>query len=144
MALDIANKTGFKCEHASGTWDFTPRRGETGGMSVVRFRAKVEEVVRSFGIRVIAVEMPSGMHKASLISMAKKHGVLEEFCQKSGIEIAVYTSGEIKKFATGKGNSNKAAMGAACLERWGLAAVDDNEADAVHLYYLASRDLGIE
>ncbi len=76
--------------------------------------------------------------------MSKKHGVTEEYCNTHGIEIVVYTSSEIKKFATGVGNCGKAAMVSACIERWGVHPEDDNEADAVHLYHLASRDLVIK
>ncbi len=144
LALDIANKTGFKTRDASGVWDLTPRRGETGGMSVVRFRARLEEVVVLSKIGIVAVEQPSGRHKASLVSMAKKHGVLEEYCNTHGVEVVVYTPSEIKRFATGAGNCNKAAMVSACKERWGIDPADDNEADAVHLYYLACRDLAIK
>ncbi len=148
LALDIANKTGFKTKEASGTWDLAPKRGESSGMSVVRFRAKLAELAKLCNragspITVIAAELPVGMHKASLISMGKKHGIMEEFAITNNIVVAMYTPGEIKKAATGKGNCNKAAMISACIDKYGIEPIDDNEADAVHLYHLASADLGL-
>ena len=69
-------------------------------------------------------------------------GVLKELCVEKGVEYSTYSASEIKKFATGKGNANKQAMVDSAIAL-GYAPQDDNEADAIHLYRLASEELKI-
>ena len=41
----------------------------------------------------------------------------------------------LKKWATGDGHATKTQMVAACKDRYGIVPVDDNAADACHLFY---------
>ncbi len=140
LALDIATNTGWKTATASGVWDLKPNRGESSGMRVVRFKSKVKELIELEGITVVAYERPAGFHKSSIMVASEMVGVLMDLCIGMGVEYASYSASEIKKFATGKGNANKDAMIAAAV-KLGYTPKDDNQADAIHLYNLAAKDL---
>ena len=58
-------------------------------------------------------------------------GVIQKYSHYYDIPIKPYGVGEIKKHATGKGNATKQEMIAAYVKRWGIAPIDDNEADAL-------------
>jgi Holliday junction resolvasome RuvABC endonuclease subunit len=109
-------------------------------MRVVRFKAKVREMIAMESIELVAYERPAGMHKASIMVASEMVGVLKDLCIELGIDLACYSAPEIKKFATGKGNANKEAMIAAA-QSLGYHPRDDNEADAIHLYNLTSHDI---
>jgi len=140
LALDIATKTGWKTATASGTWDLTPNKGESSGMRLIRFRAKLIEIIKAENIRIIAYERPAGFHKSALIIAGELVGVLKTVAEEYHIHLACYSSTEIKKFATGKGNATKEEMIKAA-QRKGYNPQDDNEADAIHLYDLAIQKL---
>lgn len=141
LALDIATNTGWKTETASGVWNLKPNRGESEGIRVVRFKAKVRELVDIEGINLIAYERPAGMHKSSIMVASEMVGVLKDFCMERDIALACYSATEIKKYATGRGNANKEAMIKAARDR-GYLPKDDNEADAILLYLLTKKDVG--
>ena len=52
------------------------------------------------------------------------------------VPVVMLSPGEVKKFATGKGNADKAAMIAAARAR-GFSPADDNEADAIAILHWA-------
>ena len=67
--------------------------------------------------------------------------IISEHCELKEIPYQGVPVGTIKKFATGKGNSNKEAMLAAARERWPeLNIVDDNQADALFLLAWANEE----
>jgi Holliday junction resolvasome RuvABC endonuclease subunit len=140
LALDIATNTGWKTETASGVWNLKPNRGESEGMRVVRFKAKVKELIALEGIDLVSYERPAGMHKSSIMVASEMVGVLKDLCIGLGVELACYSASEIKKFATGRGNAKKEDMIKAAVEL-GFVPKDDNEADAIHLYFLTKKDL---
>lgn len=140
LSLDIATKTGWKTETASGVWNLKPNRGESEGMRVVRFKSKVREIIELEGIELVSYERPAGMHKASIMVASEMVGVLKDLCIEKGIELACYSASEIKKFATGKGNANKEQM-VLFAQKLGFNPSDDNEADAIHLFNLTKNDL---
>jgi len=51
------------------------------------------------------------------------------FCEENDIVYQAFSASEIKKSATGKGNSGKPQMIAAAKEKYGYTGTDDNEAD---------------
>mgnify|MGYP000949460914 CR=1 FL=1 len=140
LALDIATKTGWKTRTASGVWDLKVNRGESESMRVIRFRAKVKELIELENIDLIAYERAAGRYKSSIIVESEMIGVLKLLCNELNIDMACYSATEIKKFATGKGNANKEAMIEAAKEL-GYTPKDDNEADAIHIYRLCEKDI---
>jgi len=140
LALDIATKTGWKTRTASRVWDLKVNRGESESMRVIRFRAKVKELIELENIDLIAYERAAGRYKSSIIVESEMIGVLKLLCNELNIDMACYSATEIKKFATGKGNANKEAMIEAAKEL-GYTPKDDNEADAIHIYRLCEKDI---
>ncbi len=142
LAIDIATKTGWKTESASGIWDLKPNRGESEGMRVVRFKSKVREMITMEAITLVSYERPAGRFKSSIMVASEMVGVLKDLCIEVGVDLACYSATEIKKFATGKGNCGKPEMIKAA-KALGYSPEDDNEADAIHLYLLTKRDVNI-
>jgi Holliday junction resolvasome RuvABC endonuclease subunit len=137
LALDVATKTGFCTETASGVWDFNLKRDESSGMRLIRFKSKLKELIALEEISLIVFERSQGMHQNAVITQSELHGCLKLYCEENKIEYRAFSPGEIKKFATGKGNANKDAMIKAVVEKYGKTPKDDNEADAIHLFHLA-------
>lgn len=140
LALDIATTTGWKTRTSSGVWNLKPNRGESEGMRVVRFKAKLKELITIESIQLISYERPAGLHKSSIMVASEMIGVMKDLCVESGIDLACYSSKEIKKFATGNGNASKSDM-INSARNLGYNPSDDNEADAIHLYRLTVKDI---
>lgn len=136
LALDVATHCGWCTKTAHGVWDLTPRRDESSGMKLIRFKSKLKEVVNAEQINLVTFERSAGMHKASIIVQSELHGVLKTFCEENKIDYRAYSAKEIKSHATGKGNAGKPQMIAAAKERLGYTGDDDNEADAMWIYDL--------
>lgn len=141
LSLDVATKTGWKTKTASGVWDFSLKRDESSGMRILRFISKIKEVVKLEKINLISFERTAGFHKNALIVQAELHGALKLYCEENEIPYTAYSATEIKKFATGKGNANKDAMIRYAKEKYGYLGKDDNEADAIHIFYLTKHML---
>src|SRR3546814_5855938 len=60
---------------------------------------------------------------------------LTAWCEEHGVPYSGVLVGEIKKFATSKGNASKGEMIAATQE-WGYSPADDNEEDAIAIFHL--------
>lgn len=141
LALDIATKTGWRTETSSGVWDFSKsKRGDSYGMRLIRFKSSLKEILDLEEIDIVVYERPAGMFKSSIIVASEMIGVLIALCEERGIQYTAYSATEIKKFATGKGNAKKQDMIDAAISL-GFNPADDNEADAIHLYNLAKKDL---
>lgn len=148
LALDPATKIGWahSCG-ASGVWDLSIRRDESGGMRFIRLRAKLDEILKSEGIDVLVFE--AARHagpkmQGALVVQAEIQGVLKHWAESvDDLEYRGFSPSEIKKHATGKGNASKAMMIEAAQEKFG-AIRDDNEADALWLLDLAQSQLVIE
>ena len=141
LALDIASKTGWRTETSSGVWDFNKqKRGDSYGMRLIRFKSSVREIFDLEKIDIVVYERPAGMFKSSIIVASEMIGVLIALCEERGIQYTAYSATEIKKFATGKGNAKKQDMIDSAIAL-GFTPSDDNEADAIHLYNLAKKDL---
>lgn len=142
LALDIATKTGWATLTSSGVWDLKPNRGESEGMRVVRFKAKVKEIITLEEITLVSYERPAGMHKSSIMVASEMVGVLKDLCIELKVNLACYSATEIKKHATGKGNSNKEAMIKTATEKFTrIKIIDDNHADALWLLDMTSLDI---
>lgn len=139
LALDVATHCGWATKTASGVWDLSIKRDESSGMRLLRFKAKLQEIIRIEAINLVVFERTAGFHKNALIVQAELHGVLKLYLEEIKLNYRAYSASEIKKFATGKGNANKEAMIKAA-QKYGTI-IDDNHADALHIYHLAIGDL---
>lgn len=159
LALDMATKTGWDhTSGAGGVWDLSIRLDESSGMRLIRFRAKLNEILLAYpDTRLIVFEQCSAMGgpRANLNAaklQIKLQAVVEQLAEETdGLECCGYHLSTIKAHAIpstgGKGHAarNKQAMVAAAKKRWpDVDIVDDNHADAMWLLDLASERLGIE
>lgn len=140
LALDVATHTGWCTKTTSGVWDLTPKRDQSMSMRLIKMKAFLRELVSLETIDLIVFERSQGQHQSSVIIQSELHGVLKLFCEESNIPYKAYSPKEIKKFATGTGNANKKAMIEAAKEKYGYQGNDDNEADAIHIFKLASHE----
>ena len=131
LSLDIATKTGWATNTSSGVWNLKVNKGESYGMKLIRFKAKVKELIQLEDIELVVYEKPSGRFIRAVASVSEMVGVLIELCEDLGVEYTSYTVSEIKKHATGKGNANKSMMVNSAKEKFDIEIIDDNHADAL-------------
>lgn len=141
IAFDIATKTGWcESEEVHGVWDFKLQRDESPGMKLIRFRAKIRELFDKSKPDCVGFERPAGRNTSSIIHESRMIGILEEECTLRGIPYKGYSSSEIKRLATGKGNASKKDVLDAALKIH-PEIEDDNEADAYWLWRLINDQL---
>lgn len=143
LALDVATHCGWATKTASGVWDFTVKRDESSGMRLIRFKAKLIEIIKLEQINLVTFERTAGFHKSALIIQAEIHGCLKTYLEECSIEYRAFSAGEIKKHATGKGNAGKPLMIKAAQDKLGYLGNDDNEADALWIYQLTLNSLNL-
>lgn len=144
LAIDPATKCGWATEYASGTWDLSIRRDESGGMRLVRLRGKLSEIHAATPVTLLVFE--AARHAApkmqgALVVQSELQAVIKLWCQDNAVEFRGYSPSEIKKHATGKGNAGKDLVMAAAMKRWKFV-LDDNQADALWLLDLAEKEYG--
>jgi hypothetical protein len=148
LALDLGTMTGWALrsrdgEITSGTVSFKPSRYEGGGIRYLRFRSWLDELthyVGAFGaVHFEEVRRHAGTDAAHVYGGLL--ATLTAWCEQREIAYQGVPVGTIKRFATGKGNADKAAMIAAVKTR-GFAPADDNEADAIAILLWATETRG--
>ena len=137
LALDLGNTTGWAMKLAegpieSGTVSLLPSRYDGGGIRYLRFRGWLDGMATEpTGLRAIYFEE---VRRHAGTDAAHLYGgflaTLSSWCEQRGIAYQGVPVGTIKRFITGKGNADKAAVIAAVKAK-GFAPVDDNEADAL-------------
>ena len=148
LAIDLGTTVGWALRMGdstilSGTQTFRPGRFEGGGMRYLRFTDWLVEIaMRAHGIRRLVFEevrRHAGTDAAHVYGGFL--GTLTAWCEEHEIPYAGVPVGTIKRYATGKGNADKAAMIAAIRGR-GFLPADDNEADAIALLLWATEPTG--
>jgi hypothetical protein len=144
LALDLGTTTGWALlgqdgRVTSGTMTFRPSRFEGGGMRFLRFRSWLDEVGDLSGglLRVVFEEVRRHAGTDAAHIYGGFLGQLSTWCEEHEVAYEGVPVGTIKRFATGKGNADKAAMIAA-IRALGFAPTDDNEADAIALLLWAT------
>jgi len=142
LALDLGIRMGWAlwdgARLESGVQLFDLKRGESPGMRYLRFRRWLEEV--GAGVQLIVYEAAHHRGGAATEIAAGFTTRVQEFCAARGLEHASVHTATLKKWTTGKGNADKAAMLEAVVRRW-TACQDDNEADAIALAYYALAEI---
>lgn len=148
LALDLGTTTGWALSPpggpiTSGTVSFRPSRYDGGGMRYLRFRNWLNQLL--VGGDTIAAVYFEEVRRHVGTDAAHIYGgflaCLSAWCEEQGIAYQGVPVGTIKRFATGKGNADKAAMIAALRER-GFSPTDDNEADAIAILLWANATAG--
>jgi len=135
LAIDPGTHCGYALSpFESGVWDLSVGRHEGGGMRFVKLRNYLIKACE--GVDLVTYEEVRG-HRGT--DAAQVYGgivaILQEHCELKEIPYLGVPVGTIKKFATGKGNSNKDAMLAAARKRWPeVDILDDDQADALLLW----------
>jgi hypothetical protein len=148
LALDLGTTTGWALRGqdgglTSGTMTFRPSRFEGGGMRFLRFRAWLAEVAGLSGgvARIVFEEVRAHAGTDAAHIYGGFLGMLTAWCEEHDAPYEGVPVGTIKRYATGKGNADKAAMITAIRAR-GFAPADDNEADAIALLLWATEPSG--
>jgi hypothetical protein len=137
LSLDLGTTTGWAMQLAggaieSGTTSFRTSRFDGGGMRYLRFRSWLESLDTNVaGIEAIYFEE---VRRHAGTDAAHLYGgflaTLTAWCEQNGIPYEGVPVGTIKRYVTGKGNADKAAVIDAVRAR-GFSPADDNEADAI-------------
>lgn len=85
-------------------------------------------------------DLPTHAHGAGVTGMV--HGAVRAELIRLGVPYVLVTPASLKKWATGRGNADKVAMGVAALKRFGREFPNDNEADSFLLWAMALDALG--
>lgn len=148
LALDLGTTTGWALRSrdggiTSGTMTFRPSRFEGGGMRFLRFHGWLAEVAGLSGgvARIVFEEVRAHAGTDAAHIYGGFLGMLTAWCEEHDVPYEGVPVGTIKRFATGKGNADKATMVAAIQAR-GFAPADDNEADAIALLLWATDPTG--
>lgn len=141
LAIDQASNCGWCTKNAYGVWDFNTRKDESSGMKMIRFRAKLKEICELEDINLIVYERVAGQHSNSIIHAAKMVAIIETFCEENNIAYKAVSASEVKKFATGSGRASKQDMIEAAKKKYDYIGNNDNEADAIHIYFFVKSEL---
>ena len=135
LALDLATRTGWAIVRdgrvvESGVQDFTKRRGESNGLLFLRARKWLSKFAdhRPDLVAYEAAHFRGGAATEICVGLQTR---AQEQAAEWGVESAPVPTGTLKKWATGKGGADKAAMIAWAASKLGRQPEDDNEADAV-------------
>ena len=146
LALDIGTKTGFAVrlrsgETFGGTQNFSLKKKDHTALRWINFRVWLNEICNKYDIHAVVYEE---VRRHSATRASHVYGgfkaILEMSCYINKCQLAGFGVGQIKKFATGKGNASKSVMIAAA-KLLGCETDGDDEADAFHLLNYA---LGLE
>lgn len=153
LALDCATKTGFAAlidgRIISGTQNMKGKANESAGMKYLRFDAWLKEIDSMGKFDVIFYEKPHHLPGNAIESMNGFITGIHRFVAREDekhrkIDFQAVSPGTIKKYATGKGNTDKAGMVTWFEKQTGLEPEDDNEADAYALLKYAMWILGVK
>ena len=136
LGLDIATHTGYFSTHESGTWNFTESLRRNNNKQHAAFRNTLIDFIQKYDIKVIVAEDVSvNNHFIDARKLSEFRGILLEVCDTFDLPEPIFLNPKtIKSWATGDGNADKKKMVKFCKLRWKTEPVDDNEADATHIF----------
>lgn len=141
LALDIATHCGYYSVHGKGTWNFTESKRRNDNKQHKDFRDTLMGFITEHGIRqVVAEDINVNNHFTDMRKLSEFRGILFEICDELDLPEPEFVNvSTLKKWATGNGRADKAAMIRACEVLYHYNPPDDNAADACHLYYYYCR-----
>jgi Holliday junction resolvasome RuvABC endonuclease subunit len=101
-----------------------------------KFYNTVKDFILKYNIKqVVAEDVNVNNHFTDIRKLCEFRGVLKLICSQLGLPDPKYVNVRtVKKWATGNGNADKKMMIEFCQKRWGIDPVDDNMADATHIF----------
>ncbi len=140
LGLDIATHCGFYSTHESGTWNFEESMRRNNNKQHKAFRDTLIDFITKYDIRqIVAEDVNVNNHFIDQRKLSEFRGILLEVCDTLDLpEPAFINVKVVKSWATGDGNADKATMIKFAKLRWKVECIDDNEADALHIwqYYI--------
>lgn len=145
VGLDISlTATGFSMKRGAElsieTVKTTPKTAPNDLERLRHIRAKLMALIPD-STRMVCVEDFFVPHRPSQMGAAKgliMAGTLVRVALlERGLPFYVVSPGQLKKFATGKGNVPKSIVVREVYKKWGVDAKDDNQADACVLAHMA-------
>jgi Holliday junction resolvasome RuvABC endonuclease subunit len=132
MGLDLSiNGTGVCLPDGS---TYTIRCNTSQGdhrLTIIRDRVRRDLA----GVDLVVLEdLPAKLQAAASKALGLVQGTVRITLLDAGVPYAVISPSTLKKFATGRGNCDKAAMILAAYKRSGIEFRDDNQADAYWLH----------
>jgi len=148
LSLDLATTSGWAYNEPTingGIWELKPKRGSSEGMKLIKLRSLLEDFKDTCGgLDLIVYEKPAGRFINGVISVAELVAVVKMFCEDYKIDYTSYRPTEVKKWATGSGNSNKDVMFAEAKKRWPMInVIDHNMADALLMLAMAKEEYSL-
>lgn len=137
LALDIATHTGYYSMHDSGTWNFTESKRRNDNKQHKDFRDTLLSFIKDYGIlRIVAEDINVNNHFRDMRKLSEFRGILLELCDELSLPEPEFVNvASLKKWATGNGKAGKTDMIQACIDKYGYTPIDDNAADACHLFH---------
>ena len=137
LALDIATYTGYYSVHESGVWNFTESKKRNDNKQHKDFRDTLLSFIKDYGIlQIVAEDVNVNNHFRDMRKLSEFRGILLEICDELNLpEPEFINVATLKKWATGNGKAGKSDMMQACIDRYRYTPVDDNAADACHLFH---------
>jgi crossover junction endodeoxyribonuclease RuvC len=148
LALDLSSHTGWACgdtatgEPEFGTFDL-PKTGTDVGRFAQAFDAWLRTTLEIKQPHRVVFETPILPRLTQIATVRKLTGLAwhtEFVCRQIGVSCAEADIQSIKKFFTGNGRADKAAMIRAA-RRYGWRVSDDNQADACALWAYAVHEI---
>lgn len=137
LALDIATRTGYYSVHESGVWNFTESKKRNDNKQHKDFRDTILSFIQENSIRrIVAEDINVNNHFRDMRKLSEFRGILLEICDELNLpepEFVNVTS--LKKWATSNGRADKSEMIRTCYTRYHYTPLDDNAADACHLFH---------
>ena len=137
LGLDIATHTGYFSLAERGTWNFTESMRRNNNKQHAAFRNTLVDFIQKHGIKqIVAEDVNVNSHFTDTRKLSEFRGILLEVCDTFDLTEPVFiNTATVKKFATGDGRADKKKMMEFCRKRWKTEPVDDNEADATHIFF---------
>lgn len=149
LTLDLAKLTGWSIQKrsgriSSGTVNFSYPKGEMVDYLFVKWHDWLDCTIDVHHIEYVAYEllsfMPRSKHWRYMYNGMT--AILRERCKRLNIPCHGYSERDIKEAATGKTTATKPQMIASARLQWpDQSIIDDNQADALWLLYLAATKL---
>lgn len=136
LGLDIATHCGYYSPHERGTWNFEESMRRNNNKQHAAFRNTLIDYIQKYGIKkIVAEDVSFDNHFKDARKLSEFRGILFEVCDTLDLpEPSFINPVTVKSWATGNGKAKKDDMVKFCKLRWKTDPVDDNEADATHIY----------
>lgn len=101
---------------------------KAGPERLIELRERIKQIVA--GANLVVIEGYAYAKGNSAHQIGELGGVLRVMFHEMKLTVLEVAPGQVKKFATGKGNADKRDIAIAVIKRWGIDFKSDDETDA--------------